>query len=76
MTPKLYDEVSTKLANVWGEYAGWAHSVGFDTLRLRWYAGSFTYVPTGIIHLRPEVFRLLWPTINAFDTFTDSGQGI
>jgi len=28
MTPKLYDEVSTKLAEVWGEYAGWAHSVG------------------------------------------------
>jgi N-glycosylase/DNA lyase len=26
MTPKLYDEVSTKLADVWGEYAGWAHS--------------------------------------------------
>ncbi|KAH9901578.1 DNA glycosylase [Cubamyces lactineus] len=29
MTPRLYDEVSTKLANVWGEYAGWAHSVLF-----------------------------------------------
>lgn len=27
MTAKLYDEVSTKLADVWGEYAGWAHSV-------------------------------------------------
>jgi N-glycosylase/DNA lyase len=27
MTPKLYDEVSTKLTEVWGEYAGWAHSV-------------------------------------------------
>ncbi|KAI0664622.1 DNA glycosylase [Cubamyces menziesii] len=31
MTPKLYDEVSTKLANVWGEYAGWAHSVLFTS---------------------------------------------
>ncbi|KAF4576750.1 8-oxoguanine glycosylase ogg1 [Pleurotus pulmonarius] len=29
MTPKLYDEVSSKLANIWGEYAGWAHSVLF-----------------------------------------------
>lgn len=27
MTPKLYDEVNAKLANVWGDYAGWAHSV-------------------------------------------------
>lgn len=27
MTPKLYDEVNTKLAKVWGDYAGWAHSV-------------------------------------------------
>lgn len=28
MNPKLYEEVSTKLSAVWGEYAGWAHSVG------------------------------------------------
>ena len=27
MTPKLYEEVATKLADVWGDYAGWAHSV-------------------------------------------------
>lgn len=27
MTPKLYDEVNAKLSAVWGEYAGWAHSV-------------------------------------------------
>jgi hypothetical protein len=27
MTPKLYDEVNAKLGRVWGEYAGWAHSV-------------------------------------------------
>ncbi|KXN92241.1 N-glycosylase/DNA lyase [Leucoagaricus sp. SymC.cos] len=29
MTPKLYDEVNAKLFSVWGEYAGWAHSVMF-----------------------------------------------
>jgi N-glycosylase/DNA lyase len=28
MTPRIYDEVATKLADIWGEYAGWAHSVG------------------------------------------------
>ena len=27
MTPKLYEEVAAKLASVWGDYAGWAHSV-------------------------------------------------
>ena len=27
MTPKLYDEINTKLADTWGDYAGWAHSV-------------------------------------------------
>jgi N-glycosylase/DNA lyase len=27
MSRKRYDEVSTKLRGVWGEYAGWAHSV-------------------------------------------------
>lgn len=29
MTPQLYDMVNTKLAAVWGTYAGWAHSVLF-----------------------------------------------
>jgi N-glycosylase/DNA lyase len=28
MTTKIYDDVNTKLLNVWGDYAGWAHSVG------------------------------------------------
>ncbi|KAL1743959.1 DNA glycosylase [Schizophyllum fasciatum] len=27
MTPKIYDEVNNKLVAIWGEYAGWAHSV-------------------------------------------------
>lgn len=27
MSPKLYEQVSSKLAAVWGDYAGWAHSV-------------------------------------------------
>ncbi|KIY43576.1 DNA glycosylase, partial [Fistulina hepatica ATCC 64428] len=31
MTPKIYDEVSNKLSAVWGEYAGWAHSVLFTS---------------------------------------------
>ncbi|EIW60108.1 DNA glycosylase [Trametes versicolor FP-101664 SS1] len=31
MNPKLYEEVSTKLSVVWGEYAGWAHSVLFTS---------------------------------------------
>ncbi|EAU88821.2 N-glycosylase/DNA lyase [Coprinopsis cinerea okayama7 len=29
MTPKLYDEVNNKLQSLWGDYAGWAHSVLF-----------------------------------------------
>ncbi|RDB20955.1 N-glycosylase/DNA lyase [Hypsizygus marmoreus] len=29
MTPKLYEDVNTKLLSVWGDYAGWAHSVLF-----------------------------------------------
>ncbi|KIJ69005.1 hypothetical protein HYDPIDRAFT_80079 [Hydnomerulius pinastri MD-312] len=31
MTPKLYDEINTKLADIWGDYAGWAHSVLFTS---------------------------------------------
>ena len=33
MTPKLYDEVQTKLAGVWGDHAGWAHSVSHKSSR-------------------------------------------
>ncbi|KAG6814499.1 hypothetical protein H0H92_000024 [Tricholoma furcatifolium] len=29
ITPKLYDDINAKLFGVWGEYAGWAHSVVF-----------------------------------------------
>jgi N-glycosylase/DNA lyase len=29
MTPKLYEEVNSRLAGVWGTYAGWAHSVSW-----------------------------------------------
>lgn len=28
MSPKLYEEITTKLSTVWGKYAGWAHTVG------------------------------------------------
>ncbi|ESK94507.1 n-glycosylase dna lyase [Moniliophthora roreri MCA 2997] len=31
MTPKLYEEINTKLVRVWGDYAGWAHSVLFTS---------------------------------------------
>ncbi|KAF7338225.1 DNA glycosylase [Mycena venus] len=31
MTPKLYEEINTKLVTVWGDYAGWAHSVLFTS---------------------------------------------
>jgi N-glycosylase/DNA lyase len=27
MSPKLYEAISGKFYDVWGEYAGWAHSV-------------------------------------------------
>ena len=27
MTPKLYEEVNAKFFSIWGEYAGWAHTV-------------------------------------------------
>ncbi|KAJ7774931.1 DNA glycosylase [Mycena metata] len=31
MTPKLYEEINAKLTAVWGDYAGWAHSVLFTS---------------------------------------------
>lgn len=32
MTPKLYEELNDKFLSIWGDYAGWAHSVGFRFL--------------------------------------------
>jgi len=29
MTPKLYEEVNAKFFSIWGDYAGWAHTVLF-----------------------------------------------
>ena len=29
VTPKLYEELNTKFLSIWGDYAGWAHTVGF-----------------------------------------------
>jgi N-glycosylase/DNA lyase len=34
MTPKLYDEVNSRLVGVWGDYAGWAHSVSLRCPKL------------------------------------------
>ncbi|KAL4067890.1 DNA glycosylase [Scleroderma citrinum] len=31
LTPKLYNEISNRLGDTWGKYAGWAHSVLFTS---------------------------------------------
>ena len=30
MSPKLYEAISEKFHSIWGDYAGWAHSVSFS----------------------------------------------
>ena len=40
MSPKLYDTISEKFQNVWGDYAGWAHSV-----RLLYHEGGNALIP-------------------------------
>jgi N-glycosylase/DNA lyase len=35
MTPKIYDQVNGKLQSLWGDYAGWAHSVSLVFAPLR-----------------------------------------
>lgn len=29
MTPKLYEDLNHKFFSIWGDFAGWAHSVSF-----------------------------------------------
>ena len=39
MTPKLYDDVNAKLQSLWGDYAGWAHSVSWNKSNQRNFPG-------------------------------------
>ena len=57
MNPKLYEAVSSKLTDIWGNYAGWAQTVSglSQTVVL-----DLTWV-VGFVHLRSEVFRNVWP---------------
>jgi len=45
MSPKLYDAISERLYEVWGDYAGWAHSVLF-TADLKAFSGYGLLTPT------------------------------
>ncbi|KAJ7632708.1 DNA glycosylase [Roridomyces roridus] len=45
MNPKLYEEINSKLVTVWGDYAGWAHSVLF-TSDLKAFASYGLEAPT------------------------------
>ncbi|EJF66066.1 DNA glycosylase [Dichomitus squalens LYAD-421 SS1] len=47
MSPKVYEELSSKLAAVWGDYAGWAHSVLF-TSDLKSFAAYGLASPSGL----------------------------
>ncbi|TFY81035.1 hypothetical protein EWM64_g2969 [Hericium alpestre] len=61
MTPKLYDEVNAKLLGVWGDCAGWAHSVLF-TADLKSFASYGLPTPSRIPAKRSS------PVISGGDT--------
>ena len=46
MTPKIYEDINTRLFDVWGDYAGWAHSVSFWSHS----APSYIYIHAGTIY--------------------------
>ncbi|KAJ7097823.1 N-glycosylase/DNA lyase [Mycena belliarum] len=48
MTPKLYEEIRSRLFAVWGDYAGWAHSVRVNLLM----PAARTYPVVGPINLK------------------------
>ncbi|KAJ3554471.1 hypothetical protein NM688_g3089 [Phlebia brevispora] len=45
MTPKLYEQVTSKLTTMWGSYAGWAHSVLFTSDLKAFSANSIESTP-------------------------------
>jgi hypothetical protein len=70
MTPRLYDEVSTKLVTVWGEYAGWAHSVSPTRANL---LGQLFTLFVGPVHVRLEIFLVIWASV-AFTNTCERGS--
>ena len=44
MTPKLYEELNDRFFSIWGDYAGWAHSVSFRFLYLSFIIYPFPQV--------------------------------
>lgn len=73
MTPKIYEAVSTKLVETWGEYAGWAHSVLF-TADLRSFAnyGLPTSDATTPIASSPGTSVPVTPSDSGSDYFGDT----
>ncbi|KAG9318813.1 acyl-CoA N-acyltransferase [Chiua virens] len=53
MTPKLYDEINSKLADNWGEYAGWAHSVLFTSDLKKFSSYGMPASPSGSTEITP-----------------------
>lgn len=72
MTPKVYDEVSSKLAAVWGDYAGWAHSV---RLPIPFTRSSISCVRVGPIHIGFEVVLFVWSAVTFTDPFSTACTG-
>ena len=66
MTPKLHAEVSSKLQQIWGPYAGWAHSVLFtaDLRAFAEYEGKPTILtpPASPIPLKGKVEKVRRPS--------------
>lgn len=62
INPRLYDEVNKKLSSKWGDYAGWAHSVGdFHKLSVSSLTES---LPAGALYCGSEVVLLVWPSFS------------
>ncbi|KAI0341835.1 N-glycosylase/DNA lyase [Trametopsis cervina] len=51
--PALYEQVNTKLVGVWGEYAGWAHSVLFTSDLKAFSSYGISSTPSTVVAPRP-----------------------
>jgi len=63
MSPKLYNAISERLYEVWGDYAGWAHSVRLMHQLKR----ACCLLSSGIVYCRLEgIFRVRSAHANLF----------
>jgi N-glycosylase/DNA lyase len=63
MTQKLYEEVNSKFLSIWGDYAGWAHTVRRSCSQCHVFDKILSTFFPDSIHSRPQIILYIWTSL-------------